>query len=222
MSKSIIFVLMFIMMFSLVMAQPPFEAQVLDVGLTLETIQTDSHEQDTEFYLHTHVYDSNTGLLLNDSIKCFYHMYSENVNWEHLITNGTLTLYGAGYSDLINESYFNETGKYVILLWCEYNEADVNKGGFVQYSFNVIDDETHSLQVWSCPAENKGFTPLVIVLGMAILFIILSFTMKESLFGIFGGLMIALSYLFIGACSPLLFMFLPVVGILIALWFGLS
>ena len=206
-----------VMIFSMVMVSAqPFNQQ-LDEGITIETIQFDSHYLNEDKYIHVHLFETSSGLIINDgSPRCEYHLYSENVGWEHIITDGLLTPYGVGQFDYISNESFNETGKYAILLWCE----DDVKGGFIQYKFNVIDKSSIHFSVWSCPSEPNQFLPLWILLGMTILLFMLCVTLKESLFGILSGISLFMLYFFIGACAPLMYAPILISGLLLTLYFA--
>ena len=210
MKKILLFGFIFIMMISLVIAQPSFQS--LDNKLTLETILIEEHPLNNPFYLHTHVYDSETGLLLSDSLNCSYHLYSENINWEHLDI-GTLSPYGFGYYSRINETNFNQTGKYVILLWCE-QDSDFKSGGFIQYNFIVTASETGLFKL--------GSTALYFIIGLGILLIILSFSIKEAIFGLLGSMIFLLTSIYLIPIFLIVGVISLISSILLLLYFGFN
>lgn len=220
MKKILLFGLVMILSIVMVTAQPPWTVnfeQELNTGITIETIKFNYHYLNEEKYVHVHLFDTTTGLIISDgSPTCKYHLYSENVGWEHLITDGLLSSYGAGQYDYISNETFNETGKYAIMLWCEDDE----KGGFIQYKFDVLDKDSLHFSVWSCPSDSRQFIPLWILLGMTILLFMLAITLRESLFGILSGLSLTMMYFFIGACAPLMYAPIMIAGILLTLYFG--
>jgi hypothetical protein len=224
-----IFVLFIIVITSVIgFAQPPqhssspnAEPQEFSDFLILETNRISRHPINNYFYAHLHPYYASNGLIVNTSeLSCDYHLYSENILWEHLSV-GDLEPYGASMFARINESYFNETGLYSIMMWCECETCEPphnDIGGFTQYMFEVYDDnEINQFKVWSCPTSYNG---LYLILGLAVLLIILSLVLRESIFGVLGGFIIFFSYFYIGACAPLLTGFLLVAGILITLFFA--
>lgn len=206
MKKILLFGFIFIMMFSLVLAQPPFQS--LDSKLTLETVLIQEHPINTEFYLHTHVYDSETGLILSDSLNCSYHLYSENINWQHL-DEGSLSPYGVGYYSTINKTNFNQTGKYAILLWCE-QESDFKTGGFIQYNFEVFDKGS---------IFEFNSTTLYFIIGLIIFLLIISFALKQALFGLIAGLVMLIMSLYLISTLMIIGVILTIVSIMLILLF---
>lgn len=211
MKKILLFGFIFIMMISLVIAQPSFQS--LDNKLTLETILIEEHPLNNPFYLHTHVYDSETGLLINSSnLNCNYQLYSENIGWGHLDT-GILTPYGAGLYTLINESNFTDTGNYAILFWCETDEID-SIGGFTQYNFIVTASETGLFKL--------GSTALYFIIGLGILLIILSFSIKEAIFGLLGSMIFLLTSIYLIPIFLIVGVISLISSILLLLYFGFN
>lgn len=166
MKNKLLFLVLTVFLISLVTAQPPGQQSSIDRGLVLESAFFELHEQNKPLYVHTHVYNASNGIphysSVANGIGCRYHAYSNNQNSEHIINNGTMSAYGVGWNSTIPANYFNETGKYSILIWCN-NSLD---GGFIEYSFNV----TPNRSILDTP------TSLIYIFILAILFIGLGFS----------------------------------------------
>ena len=117
-------------------AAPPFVGE-FESGFTLEITAQDYHKLGEPYYVHTHVYNTTTGVLLNDGsvVSCYYHAYDCADNCVH-VEVGNLTQYGAGFFAWINESNFDSLNKYYVLVWCNSSV----QGGFAQNSFVVTRD----------------------------------------------------------------------------------
>ena len=207
-NKILIIVMMFVMLALTVFGQPPFTEQSvinLDSPLFIETLEIQEHDLNTPFYLHTHLYSKTSGLIKDpvaDNISCDYHLYSENINWEHL-TTGNLTSYGAGMFTNINETYFNESGEYAILLWCECNGCISDRpedlvGGFTRFSFFVGEAEEDL-------SFKDMFYPALII---SLILILVGFFTKQPIVGIFGGFGI----IFVGFMLTGIFIPLTIIG----------
>lgn len=135
---------------ALSLAQPPFPEPIrLDDTLTIQTIQVTEHPYGVDKYVHCHVHDTETGLLLkpNDTeIKCYFHLYSHSDGGIHIlkiddVVGLEMGSYGMGYNWTISSTYFEKNQRYSILLWCEDGfELDPaeQQGGFTQYTFKVV------------------------------------------------------------------------------------
>jgi hypothetical protein len=160
-----IFMLLFVGIFliSFVNAQPPGQQSSIEKGLVVESAFSEIHKQGNPLYVHAHVFNSSNGVPLYSSVAtyvgCHYHAYSHNLGGEHIITNGVMTSYGVGWNGSIAGNYFNETGRYSVLIWCN-STAD---GGFLEYSFDVTPS-----------GSNFELTHSYIVLGILLLIILLS------------------------------------------------
>lgn len=215
--KQYIYILIFVFMISIVSAISP---QSLATGLTLETNIIETHNINQTFNLNIHVYDSEKGLMVSPTLlNCYYHVYSKNLNWAHIL-EANMTPDTSEFETTINGSYFNETGLYSIISFCE--RKDLTEGGFFQYRFEVVNTDKNidnAAKLWTCPTKDNSWKVWLILI-VAIVMILLAFIIEESIIGVFGGLALAFSYLFVGACAPLIFMALPVVGLLIAMKFA--
>jgi hypothetical protein len=110
-----------------------------------------------------------------------------------------------------------ELGLYKYIIYCEENDL------YVTYTneFIVLESDVKTLKIWTCSSDNN-YIILIIIYALAIFFLILSLWISEPLIGVLAGLIITFSYLYIGACSPLLFLPILVIGILITTFFGLA
>jgi len=200
-----------------VIAQPVSKNPHFDEGLTLQIVEPYLYDNiNTSHYVHIHVFNTVTGLIVNTSnYDCFYHLYSHNNGREHIITDGTLTPYGTGYQDYINESYFIEEDIFTVLIWCNGD----TQGGFTEYSFKTLPqiDSYGEVRLWSCPVTTQSYLIIGLIIGMIIF--LYSLSLKSSIFGVFGGFSTIFLYFVIGACSPLLLSPILLTGILLSYYY---
>lgn len=179
-------------------------------GLTLELNDYPFHPINEDYFLHTHLYVTDTGVVTNSTeSECFYHLYSENVNWEHLIFNGSMGVYGIGFSDTINGSYFNETGDYSFLIWCdEPVEPQAKQGGYEKFYFTVYEDEKSPTNYFEIigllaivlllvVAFVTGINIMGVITSIGIIIYGLTFMLSSILIGtlvLAGGLLLALYF----------------------------
>lgn len=93
------------------------------------------------------------------------------------------------------------------------------------YDYNAtglftLDIRTNSgLSIWACPtSDNYWF--LYLIVGLILAFLIIAEVMRLRIFGMLGGIGITSLYMFIGACQPLLTIFLPIGGILLVIYYA--
>jgi len=190
------FLLLFILLVPLlVVAQPPHQQN--HAGLLLQVSYEGYHKVGTDKYVHTHVYDRETSIILDPSdLDCFYHVYSYNLGGEHIIDNGVLSPEGVGLEDTIDGSYFNEIGYYSILMWCEL--TDETEGGFYQYTFEVN----------NIGYERENSFYLMLFLGLFIIFgfltTIILFAYKQFMW---ATIMLPLNALLIGFLFQILYLY---------------
>ena len=205
----IILTLLLVVMLSVAYAHKP-EVVILDAGLTLTPVTYDYHPIDTPFFLHTNVYNTTNGVILDsNSTTCGYSLYSEKANW-NTVTVGNLTADYVGMSVTINESFFNTTGDHSILIWCEYPTSEPYElGGFSNFYFTTYENEK----------EFNYFVEIVTLLSMVLLLTVAIAT-KNNLLGIITsiGLMIIGIYAF--SMSMLIGIILSIGALLLALYFG--
>jgi len=207
MKKINIYILMVLLLVGVVFSAPPTET--FAGGLTLEVLSYDYHPLDTDYYLHTHLYNTASGVIVDpDTVNCSYHVYSEATQFNHVLV-GILTAYGAGMSDTIDSTVFNETGDYAILLWCEEPiQTGGKNGGFVKYFFTVYEDDKTSSNYFEIisliaivlllvVALVTGINVLGIVTSIGIIIYGLTFILSSILIGtlvLTGGLLLALYF----------------------------
>lgn len=181
-------------------------------GLTLETLTYEYHPINTPYYVHTHLYNTESGVVLDpNTINCSFHLYGENVNWQHILNNGTLEPVGIGLSTTINESYFTESGDYAILLWCEEPLAQPSKtGGFIKYYFTVYEDEKNFNYFF----ELVGIIAIILLVAVAII-------LKQSIIGIISSIGVIIYGITLFSSSTLFGVVVLIGGLLLALYFGL-
>jgi hypothetical protein len=159
-------------MFSIVSAQPPLQQSSDQEGYILETSYPQYHKRGTDLYIHTHVYNSSSGKLVNTGLSCYSHAYSFNLGGQHILSNITLSQYGAGYNATIPAHYFSDVGTYALLIWCN----DSLDGGFLEYAFDVN-------------AQGKEYTSVhgtIYAILMSMLFLIFLLTLYGAI-AIQGG-----------------------------------
>jgi hypothetical protein len=86
-------------------------------------------------------------------------------------------------------------------------------------TFTLEKRVTGILDIWSCPSSGNYWF-LYLTVAMALTFIVIAEVMRLRLFGMLGGIGITSLYLFIGACQPLLTLFLPIGGILLIIYYA--
>ena len=205
MKKIILFIMMFIMMVSFIVAQP----QVLDNNLVLETNFIQYHPLNTDFYLHTHVYNANSGLIIEpNELLCYYRLYDSNINWEHKDI-GILAPYGAGLFTIIESGNFTEKGLYSMLFWCEAIEGDpmLSIGGFTQFTFEVVNQEG---------IFEFSLNSIYFMLIFAVALFILSIFIKQSLFGVFGAILMLFACIYL---IPIIYI-VGIIGVIVSLILG--
>lgn len=195
-------------------------------GLVLSGADFDTHERGDNKTIHFHVFDQKTGVLIPDNeSECHHHLYRLEPRYEDLTANGNFTVDAYGITLFLNASNFEDEGAYGLNVRCnstrEINGEEQELGGFTRYEFEVrdhIDPGSTGKILWMCPAD--WTFPIVFIL-ISLLMIVAALTFDANLFGIFGGLMFAFSYLYIGACSPILLSPVLIGGLLIAFAFAI-
>lgn len=206
-------VILSLTMFSVIAQPSPSNNPEFNEGYTLTLELIPDHERASNLTIHSGVYDSATGVRINDS-NCTISIFNydgESVVYEKdgfIHDKGPLT---------VNETAFNETGEYKAELWC--HNTDDTKGGYAVEKFKVI--ETNKISSWSCP-EKGDWTFEIIYITLSILIIIAGLVFIIPFVSVIGGVMLSLSYFMIGACNPLLLFPIVIIGLLIAYRFALE
>ena len=132
------------------------------------------------------------------------------------ITTGTGEIFLNGTTDL------NETGKYTMGIICNASiltatapDVFAQEGGYMQINFNVVEETTFG--VWE---EPDNWTFPIIFLVLSFIFIMFGLVYTSSIIGVFGSIMLILSYFVIGGTAPLLLAPLLIIGLLLAFKFG--
>lgn len=158
-----------IFLMAMISAQPPFQQSDLTTGLVIESGYPLGHPLNTDYYLHAHVYNATSGLLINTDLTCFYHFYNHQINGGEHIQIGSMTSYGAGYNATINGSLINQSGEYSALIWCNSTDA----GGFLQYSFDATESGVEL-------TEGRS----LLIIGLLTLLVFLLFISLYALFNV--------------------------------------
>jgi hypothetical protein len=131
------------------------------------------------------------------------------VNWS-VNNTAQFSINSSGWIQLLyNPSYGN---------YSTYIYAFDNAGNNASLDWNLEYLEREGMQLWSCPASD-GWNFVYLIFAVAAAFIVLAFAIGEGIFGLLGGLVVTFSYMFIGACAPLLTIVIPIGGIMIMAYF---
>jgi hypothetical protein len=138
MNKCYIYIGLFLLLTSFVIAQPPWQQPSqqtpTEAGyLIIETGWPEYHKSGEDLYIHTHVHNGTDGLQIIDNINCFYHTYNHQIKGGEHIDIGILTQYGEGFYNYTNGSLLTDVGQYSVLIWCN----GTVEGGFTKYTFEV-------------------------------------------------------------------------------------
>lgn len=171
------FLFIFLVGTPFISAQPPFQQSEVQEGfLIIETAYPTSHKVNEDFYVHAHVYNGTSGVLITDNINCFYHFYNHQLSGDTHIDTGILTQYGDGYRNETDGNLLDEVGEYSLLIWCN----STTEGGFFEYTFDVTAD---GQRFQTFPNQ---FFLIILALG----FIFLSFSSSRlTLFKYLGALL---------------------------------
>ena len=103
----------------LVNAAPPFETTHLATGCEILNPYYEYLPQNQSFDFYWHVYNSTT-LLSNTTASCGFHLYSKQVNGEHLYVDNAILKFTAGrdFEASIPASNFTKLGNYCYLIEC--------------------------------------------------------------------------------------------------------
>ena len=214
-----IFGIMFAMMLLLVttvMSAPPQDL-FATAGYTIELISGDTHEYNTSYPVHLHLYDTEIGIPIdNVTATCEYHLYDEWDSYRHL-DKGTLGYDDPDFETYIDAGNFTQAGTFSLLVWCE--AVDNSKGGFKQIYFEVEEElvQIGALGLWK-PVEDWTFPAIYLLIIVVLL--ALAFAYESQMLGVLGSIMLIMSYFIVGATSPILFAPLLIVGFLLAFKFA--
>ena len=207
MNKLLIFGIMMLMLVSMVSAVKPADPVVFGDGLTIDINNVDFHVIDTPLYFYGYIYDSGSGLLVeNATCEIDLHYGAAKTEIFDLETNFSSPV-------TMNASLFNVTGVYQTDVYCE----EGLRGGFTTITFDVVPETRFGL--WT-PVEDWTFP--IVYLVITFLIIMFAIAYEASIVGVLGSLMLIFSYFIVGATSPILFTPLLIIGFLLAFKFGTS
>ncbi len=203
--------LMMLLLVGNVFAVPPTNPMEFNEGLTLTLDDFDYHIVDTNLTLHSGIYDTLSGVKYTEAncsvdillLEPFTEIYL-NENFDYDISTSTF-----------DSGNFTETGSYKMEFWCVL--PDGSKGGFTSVNFDVV--ENTNFGFWT-PVTDWTFPIVYLIITFILIFMALIY--NSSVIGVFGSIMLILSYFIIGATSPLLFAPLLIIGLLLAIKFGSS
>jgi len=211
-----IMMLMMLLLVTTVIAAPPQEL-FAESGYTIELISDETHEYNTSYPVHLHLYDTAIGIPIdNVTATCEYHLYDEWDSYRHL-DKGIL-----GYDDPDFEAYigagnFTQAGTFSLLVWCESVAED--QGGFKQIYFEVEEEQIQigAFGLWK-PVTDWTFPAIYLIIVFIILAIALAY--ESQMLGVLGSIMLIMAYIIVGATSPILFAPLLIIGFLLAFKFA--
>lgn len=136
---SILGMIIFLSMFTLVSAQPPFQqSTIVSTGIDIETPIIEYLEVGEDFEFHLHAHNASNGLhLTNSTTSCIAHIYSGNAGGHHIIE--AVMEFDENLFDFeveVDGGNFSEEGQYAVLLYCEVTGQI---GGFFEYGFEVTE-----------------------------------------------------------------------------------
>jgi len=213
-----LFGIMFAMMLLLVTTvfAAPSDPTEFSEGLTITLADWDYHFIDTNLTLHSHIYDSRTGIMLGiDEANCTIDIHKlTDVGYEHLfemnsLYQGEMTL---------PSTLFNETGSYNFDLSC-FDVDTATMGGFRSINYDVVEDDI-SIGVFGLWEEPDDWTFPIIYLILTFVLIGFALAYQSSVMGVLGSIMLIMAYFIVGATSPILFAPLLIVGFLLAFKFA--
>jgi len=207
---------MFLLVVTMVSSAPPQELFATS-GYTLELISGETHEYNTTYPVHLHLYDTAIGIPIdNVTATCEYHLYDEWDSYRHL-DKGILDYDDPDFEAYIGAGNFTQAGTFSLLVWCESVAED--QGGFKQIFFDVEEEEISigAFGLWK-PVEDWTFPVIYLILTFIILAIALAY--ESQLLGVLGSIMLIMAYLIVGATAPLLFTPLLIIGFLLAFKFA--
>lgn len=198
---------MILISFAFVSAQPPFQVGSFDEGLTLEVPVIEYLNAYEDFSFNVHVYNSTNGLFIqNENLTCSIHIYSDNLNGEHIVQD----LMSINENNLYDMSYtvsgeLLEEGVYSNVISCNTGEV----GGFFQYGFDVLPDTDKNFKFDLSKNVNLIVLIIVFIIGLIMTFWI------DNVIGGFIFIIIGLILLFSSesVILPILILF---AGVLIA------
>lgn len=115
-------------------AQPPF--QDLSATLKIESNYNNYHKVNEPLIIHTHVYDSITGIAYPvGDLNMTIHLYSHNLGGDLIYEVQAINNTYWNTETIIDGSYFNETGQYSISI--NADSLTEVKGGYSLYHFIV-------------------------------------------------------------------------------------
>jgi len=194
--------MMLLLVVSMVSAVKPTDPVVFGDGLTIDINNVDTHVIDNPLYFYAYVYDTASGLLVeNATCEIDLHYGVAKTEIYDLTTNFSLPV-------TMNASL---TGVYQSDVYCE----EGLRGGFTTITFDVVEETKFGL--WT-PIEDWTFPIVYFILTLILL--IFAVTYESSFMGVLGSLMLIMSYFIVGATSPILFTPLLIVGFLLAFKFA--
>jgi hypothetical protein len=112
-------VLCFIVALEFVAAAPPFEATTQAGALEILSPTWEYIPQNTKIDFYWHVFNS-TNILNGTRVTCAFHLYSKNLNGEHIYVNNNVTTYSNNrdFEVPITAGNFSTAGDYCYLVEC--------------------------------------------------------------------------------------------------------
>lgn len=112
-----------------------------------------------------------------------------------------------------NISSTNITGIYNSVIACCYDSICDN-------SIFKINIYAGNLDFNTCPTSGKGLTSLIILIGLAILFIVIGAAYRWGIIGMIGGVILIISSWYLSGCNSLLAFIVALAGVLFVTGFS--
>lgn len=170
----ILFLLLFLALAPFIFAVPP-QTTTASAGLEIRYPPFEWVEINGDFEFPFHIYSLETGLSINESAFCVFHLYNNHGEHElELFTD--VVEHDYDYEFEVGADNFTAGMSYSASVYCECSSCSVNPayddlGGFVAFSFDVRHQNYIS---W----EECGFILLMMVLN-SFLFAFIGFNIKE-------------------------------------------
>ncbi len=134
-----LFLFIFLFSFSLVAAQPPFEAVILNQGIDIAFPQIDVLKLNSDFEFHFHVVNNSNGVMLdNTTVNCGFHLFNSSGNHIFEDDSVNMDINGDDFTILIDKNNFSRVDDYAYLFGC-HNETQ-NIGGQISRGLEVTQD----------------------------------------------------------------------------------
>lgn len=211
MNEKIFGILMIILLIPTLISATLISSTDFTNGLVIEGNNFNDVVVNSNFTFNFNIFDKETGVL-TDNATCYYNLYQNDI-----FDDGV-------YSSAVTQDIFkyqitkniNKSGSYILGIRCDNKHSNITtKGAFTKIEFDV--SEVTAFGIWKEP-DSWAFPIIYMVITAIIILLALVYT--SSIIGVLGSVMIIFLYFLIGATSPLLFLPLLIVGLLLTFKFA--